>query len=118
MPIYAQLTDCVDPLLSVSLGNLNDADVYVNLALGGIGITPTIAATIPLPNPILTAIASAWALHRAAIEGMVNDSAVLAGKAKEYRSTAELLVKKLNRITLGLNEPEGTGYSTVKLHRG
>jgi hypothetical protein len=118
MSVYAQSTDCVDPALTVSTQNLNDADVYVNLALGGIGVIPAVAATIPLPNATLTAIASAWALHLAAIEGSMGESSVLMSKAEKYRAVAESLVKKLNRIALGLKEPEGTGYGTVKLHRG
>ena len=85
---YAALVDCVDPALTVSALNLTEADVYVDLALGAIGITPTEAAGITLPNAALKAIAAAWAKHLAAIEGAMGDNSLLMDKAKQYKASA------------------------------
>lgn len=118
MAKYATVNDCVDPALTVSALNLTEADVYVDLALGNIGITPAMAATITLPNATLTAIAAAWAKRLAAIEGAMGDNTTLMDKANQYKATAELLVKQLNRTALGIAEPTGTGYGTLTLGRG
>lgn len=117
MAKYATVADCVDPTLTVSDLNLAEADVYVDLALGGIGIDPAEAATIVLPNSALTTIAAAWAKHLAAIEGSMGDDSILIDKADRYKRSAEALVKQLNRKALGLTEPTGTGYGTFTLGR-
>lgn len=117
MAKYATVNDCVDPSLTVSALNLTEADVYVDLALGNIGITPAQAATIVLPNSTLTAIAAAWAKHLAAIEGSMGDNSLLIDKADRYKNSAEALVKQLNRAALGLTEPTGTGYGTLTIGR-
>lgn len=117
MAKYAQQSDCIDSVLSVSELNLIEADVYVDLALGRIGITPAQSATIVLPNPALTAIAAAWAKRLAAIEGGMGDGSLLMDKAKQYQATAEMLVKQLNRTSLGLSEPTGTGYGSLTIGR-
>jgi hypothetical protein len=117
MAKYAQITDCVDPAVDVSALNLADADVYVDLALGGVGITPAVAATITLPNTTLTAIASTWALHLACIQGAMQGDALLSNKAALYKGVAESLIKKLNRTALGLSEPAGTGFGSLTLGR-
>lgn len=117
MAKYALLTDCIDPALTVSALNLAEADVYVDLALGNIGIGPAQAAALVLPNAILTAIAAAWAKRLAAIEGSMGDNSLLMDKAREYKISAESLVKSLNRAALGLTEPTGTGYGTLTLGR-
>lgn len=119
MAKYADVIDCVDPLLTVSALNLADADVYVDLALANIGITETEAALITLPNPALKAIASAWALRQASVQGMMADSSVLSDKARIYKETADMLVKKLTRTGLGLptaTTPTG-GYGVINLGR-
>jgi len=118
MPKYAQFADCIDPALTVSALNLTEADVYVDLALGNIGITPTQALLITLPNAALTAIAAAWAKRLAAIEGSMGDNSLLMDKARQYQTNAESLVKQLNRTALGLSEPTGTGYGSLTLGRG
>ena len=117
MAKYATLADCVDPSLVVSALNLTEADVYVDLALSTIGITPTEAATIVLPNSALTLIAATWAKRLAAIEGSMGDNSLLMDKAKEYKANAESLVKQLNRTVLGLTVPTGTGWGTLTLGR-
>ena len=120
MPVagkYAAQSDCVDPALTVSQLNLDQADVYVDLALGNIGITAAVAATITLPNATLKAIASNWALRLAAIEGAMGDNSLLKDKAEQYRINAEMLVKSLTRSGLGLTEPTGTGYGTLTIGR-
>jgi hypothetical protein len=117
MAKYAQIGDCVDPALTVSALNLTEADVYVDLALGNIGITPVQAAAIVLPNATLTAIAANWAKNLAAIEGAMGENELLMNKADRYKKNAEALVKQLNRTALGLVEPTGTGYSTLTIGR-
>lgn len=117
MAKYATINDCVDPALTVSALNLTEADVFVDLALGNIGITPAEAATIILPNAALTAIASTWAKRLAAIEGSMGDNSLLMDKAKHYEANAKALVSQLNRAALGLFEPTGTGYGTLTLGR-
>lgn len=118
MAKYAQLVDCFDPSLTVSELNLAEADVYVDLALVSIGITPTVAWTLVLPNAVLTAIASTWAKRLAAIEGSIGDNSLLMDKANQYKISAEMMVKCLNRTALGLAEPTGTGYGSLTLGRG
>ncbi len=117
MARYAQLSDCIDPALVVTALNLGEADVYVGLALGNIGISPAQAAMLVLPNATLTAIAATWAKRLAAIEGAMGDNSLMIDKANQYKSSAELLVKSLNRTALGLTEPVGTGYGTLTLGR-
>lgn len=117
MAKYATLADCNDPALMVSALNLTEADVYVDLALGAIGITPAEAATLTLPNATLTAIAAAWAKHLAAIEGSMGDNSLLIDKADRYKRSADALAKQLNRAALGLTEPTGTGYGTLTIGR-
>lgn len=117
MAKYATLGDCVDPALIVTELNLDEADVYVDLALGKIGITPEQGLTISLPNAALTAIAATWAKRLAAIEGSMGDNSLLIDKAKQYQANAEMLVKQLNRPALGLSEPTGTGYGSLTLGR-
>lgn len=114
---YASAADCIDPALTVSELNLAEADVYVDLAMGAIGLTADDVAGITLPNPILTAIAAAWAKRLAAIEGSMGDKSPLMDKANQYKASAEALVKQLNRTALGLSEPTGTGYGTLTLGR-
>ena len=118
MARYAQLSDCIDPTLTVSALNLAEADVYVGLALGNIGIAPAQAALLVLPNATLTAIAATWAKRLAAIEGAMGDNSLLMDKANQYKASAELLVKSLNRAALGISEPTGTGYGSLTLGRG
>jgi len=118
MAKYSTLGDCVDPSVTVSALNLGEADVYVDLALGNIGITPAQAATITLPNAALTAIASAWAKRLACIEGAIGENSPLIDKAKQYEASAKAMVIQLNRTALGLTEPTGTGYGTLTLGRG
>lgn len=115
MAKYATVLDCIDPALTVTELNLLEADVYVDLALGKVGIAP---AAITLPNATLTQIAATWAKRLAAIEGSMGDNSLLIDKAKQYQINAEALVKALNRTALGLTEPTGTGYGTLTLGRG
>jgi len=117
MAKYATVNDCIDPALTVSALNLTEADVFVDLALSNIGIDSAEAATIALPNATLTAIAAAWAKRLAAIEGSMGDNSLLMDKAKEYKASAEALVKQLNRKALGLDEPTGTGFGTLTIGR-
>ena len=117
MAKYATVFDCVDPAVTVSELNLSNADVYVDLALSNIGITPATAATITLPNSTLTAIAANWALSLAAIEGAMGDNSLLMDKAKHYAKNATDLVKQLNRTALGLADPTGTSYGTLTIGR-
>ena len=118
MAKYAQLVDCIDPALIVTELNLDDADVYVALALSNIGVTPAQIAAIVLPNATLRAIATAWARRLACIEGSMGDNSLLMDKANQYKISAEMLVKQLNRTALGIAEPTGTGYGTLTLGRG
>jgi hypothetical protein len=114
MATYAQLADCTDPALTVEERHLDDADVYVNLALYERGITP---ADVVLPQPTLTAIAVAWAKRQSAVEGAIGENSPLIDKARQYETTAKTLVAKLSRAALGLAEPTGTAYGSIVLGR-
>lgn len=91
MARYADISDCSDPALSVSELNLQDADVYVDLALGK---------------------------RLAAIEGAMGDNSLLIDKAKQYQANAEGLAKSLNRSALGLADPVGAGFGSFTMGRG
>jgi hypothetical protein len=118
MAKYTQLISTLDPALTITEANLLEADVYVDLALGNIGITAAEALTIVLPNATLTSIASAWAKRCAAIEGAMGENSPLIDKAKQYKDTAELLIKMLNRTSIGIVQPTGTSYGVITLGRG
>lgn len=113
---YAQTTDCVDPSVTVSQVNVEEADVYVDGVLWEHGINP---ADVTLPNARLKTLAVTWAIRLAAIQGAIGENSPLIDKAKEYQKTADLLSKQMTRESLGLAPIAGSGgYSTVVLGRG
>jgi len=113
---YAQTTDCVDPAVTVTQANVEDADVYVDGVLWERGIDP---ADVTLPNDRLKTLAATWAIRLAGIQGAMSDNSLLMDKAKEYQKTAELLAKQITRESLGLAAVAGSGgYGTVTLGRG
>lgn len=117
MAKYCTLADCADPVVVVTNEHIEGADVYVDLALGTAGITPTEAAAITLPNAILKAIAVAWAKRLAAIDGSMGDNSLMIDKANQYKTSADTLAKQLNRAALGLLEPTSGGYGSITLGR-
>jgi hypothetical protein len=113
---YAQITDCVDPSVTVSQANVDEADVYVDGVLWERGINPD---DVTLPHARLTALAATWAIRLAAIQGALFDNSLLMDKAKAYQKTAELLARQITRESLGLAAVAGSGgFGTVTLGRG
>lgn len=114
---YCTLADCADPVVVVTDAHLDGADVYVDLALGTAGISPADAATITLPNAILKEIAVNWAKRLAAIDGSMGDNSLMIDKANQYKTSADMLAKQLNRAALGLTEPTSGGFGSITLGR-
>ncbi|OQW74859.1 MAG: hypothetical protein BVN35_09600 [Proteobacteria bacterium ST_bin11] len=117
MAKYCTLADCADPVVAVTNEHLEGADVYVDLALGTAGISPVDAASITLPNAILKAVAVAWAKRLAAIDGSMGDNSLMIDKANQYKTSADMLAKQLNRAALGLAEPTNGGFGSITLGR-
>lgn len=114
---YAQIDDCIDPSVTVSQANLEEADVYVDGVLWERGINP---ADIVLPNARLKTLAATWAVRLASIQGAIGENSPLIAKAREYQKTAELLARQITRESLGIAvvSGSGSGYGTVTLGRG
>lgn len=114
MAKYAALVDAADPALRVTEQHLLDADVYVDATLARYGIAP---ADVGLPNPLLTALAAAWAKRLAAIDGVVDEDSPLLKKARLYEGTALALESKITREGLGLAAPAGSGFRQITVGR-
>ena len=115
MGIYVIASSISDPALIINETHADAADVYVNMSLHSHGIDPD---DVPLPNAILTEIATNWTKRVAAIEGAINfgeGTSPMIGKAREFEKTAELLVSKLSKKALGLETR--TDFSVVSLTR-
>jgi hypothetical protein len=113
--IYAQIADCVDPSVTVTQANVEEADVYVDGELWAHGINP---ADVMLPNARLKTLAVTWAIRLAAIQGAIGENSPLIDKAKEYQKTADLLAKQITRESLGLSVATSSGYGSITLGRG
>jgi len=114
MAKYATLADCADMLVVCTAQHLQDADVFVDLALQARGIDP---ADLVLPNPTLTSIAVAWAKRQAAVDGANGPDSPLVDKARQYEATAKILAAKLSRPAVGLATPAGAGFGQFGLGR-
>ncbi|MGZ8171808.1 MULTISPECIES: hypothetical protein [Methylobacter] len=112
---YAQVDDCIDPSVTVTQANVEEADVYVDGELWAHGINP---ADVTLPNARLKTLAVTWAIRLAAIQGAIGDNSLLMDKAKEYQKTADLLARQITRESLGLAVAASAGYGSITLGRG
>ncbi|MDP1664133.1 MAG: hypothetical protein Q8L79_03325 [Methylobacter sp.] len=112
---YAQIADCIDPSVTVTQVNVEEADVYVDGELWAHGINPD---DVTLPNARLKTLAVTWAIRVAAIQGAMGDNSLLIDKAKEYQKTADLLAKQITRESLGLTVAVGAGFGSITLGRG
>ena len=119
MALYLNLiTDAAklaDPSVTVTETHLIAADIYVDLSLRERGINPS---AIVLPNPVLSEIASIWAKRLAAIEGSITENSPLIDKANQFEKSANGLVEKLSRESLGVAVPVGTAFGQITLGRG
>ena len=115
MAKYVLSIDISDPVLSIDESHCEAADTFVELVLRERGFNPD---DISLPNAVLTDIASNWAKRLAAIEGSMGDDSLLISKAREFEKSANALVSKLNRASLGLAAPAGSAYGQITLGRG
>jgi len=119
MSKYATLADCQDPSVIVTDDHLNDADVFVDLALNTAGITYAEIQALTLPNLTLKTIAVYWAKHLACNEGIMTDSTALISKGDRYKADAEALSKRLNKTVLGIVQTTvSSGYGSVTIGRG
>lgn len=113
---YAQISDCIDPSVTVMQAHVEESDVYVDGVLWERGINPT---EITLPNARLKTLAATWAIRLASIQGAIGDNSLLIDKAKEYQKTADFLTRQITRESLELTVVVSSGgYGTVTIGRG
>jgi len=119
MTNYCVIADCVDPALTISQKNVDEANVLVDVLLTTASIAPS---TVTLPQPLLTTIAINAAKRNACIEGGIGDNTTLIEKAKQFKTTIDMLAVGINKTALGIVEDVtvtgGGHYSSVTLGRG
>lgn len=117
MAKYASFSDCVNPSFTVTELNLLEADTYVDLQLGKIGVSASEAATIVLPNAALTAIAAAWAKHLAALDGAMGEDSLLISIADRFQAVAKNLGNQLTKDAVGLTTANSSRFGSFGIGR-
>jgi len=115
MANYATLLDVSDPALTIEERHLLKADVAVDAALRERGIDP---ALVTLPQALLTELAVNHACRFSSIEGAIGENSPLIAKAREYKTTIDMLEKSISREALGVAVASGSGFGNVILGRG
>jgi len=113
MAIYAQLSDCTDPVVTVTEADLENADVAVAHGLRAKGLDPEV---VTLPQAILTQAAVYWATALAATKGNVDADGVLPRKATDYNRLYKDTMAGVTREGLGL-AASSFGYGNAPLDR-
>ena len=121
MAIYAELTDCTDPVVTVEETDLDAADRTVLALLRNKGIDPTLvvdADGLALLCDLAVAEATANAARRQAVEG-TSDSAMWA-KHAAYTKQSMVLSQRIDRESLGLAAvvSGSAGYGSIPVGRG
>ena len=116
---YADLTSDVsdDPAISVTEDHLAQADVFIDLSLAERGFTQAEIDGLTLPITALTTIAVAWAKRLACIDGAIGEQSPLLDKAKQFEKTAQILVSKLTRESLGIEALDTSGFGFFGIER-
>lgn len=115
MAIYAELADCVDPILAVTPENLDAAEQWVDGELWKRGINP---AEVTLPNERLKTLAVTWAKSLAAEDGALGEDSPLVKKSERLQKTALLLASQLTKDALGITAVTGSGFGYINVGRG
>jgi len=113
MVSYCLLADCVDPALSVEQRHVDSGNMYVDSVLRNLRILPS---EVVLPQPLLTAIGALYAKREAAIAGAIGENSPLIDKARQFKTTLDMLIGSVNREALGITG--AIGFSNVTLGRG
>ena len=124
MALYAQLTDCTEPVVVVEESDLEAADRLIGALLRNKGIDPaqvTDLAGLALLRDLAVSYATADAAMRGAHDAEYAESnSVMWAKHKNYLLRAERLETRVDRESLGL-APAGSGsagYASIPLGRG
>ena len=120
MALYAQLTDCTEPVVVVEESDLEAADRLIGALLRNKGIDPaqvTDLAGLALLRDLAVSYATADAAMRGAADG--GDS-VMWAKHKAYTQRAQALAMRVDRESLGLAAAGSgsAGYASIPLGRG
>lgn len=118
MGTYADLTDCVDPVVSVEEIDLSAADRVIRALLRNKGIAPE-DVTDPEGLALLRELAVAEATANAARRGAVEGDSALWKKWDAYSRQSRELGARCDRESLGLAST-GTGaagYGSIPLGR-
>lgn len=119
MSIYAQRTDCNDPVVRVEATDLDAADRMIRALLRNKGIPPddvTDAEGLALLRDLAVAEASRIAAARGAADG----ETVLWKKSEEFRKRAQELAMRVDRESLGVAVvgSGSAGYGSIPVGRG
>jgi hypothetical protein len=115
MANYCVLADCVDPALTISQKDVDEANVLVDVLLAAASIKPS---AVILPQPLLTTIAINAAKRNACIGGAMGDNTTLIEKANQFKKTIDMLAVGINKAALGIAEDvTGGSYASVTLGR-
>lgn len=118
MAIYANLSDCTDPIVTVDEADLESADRAVEAILRGKGIDP--AAVVEAGAlAMLADLAATLAMARAANRRAVESDSPLWPKADSYRRAANEIAARLDRESLGLAAAGSgsAGYGPIPVGR-
>jgi hypothetical protein len=121
MGLYAGLTDCTDPVVTVEETDLEAADRLVTTLLRNRSVDPA-DVTDPDGLALLRDLAVAYATTDAARRGAHDADAgsVMWAKHKSYRDRARDLAQMVNRESLGLaaTGSGAAGYAAIPMGRG
>lgn len=120
MAVYAAVSDCTDPVVTVEESDLEAADRLIGALLRNKGIDPA-EVVDPDGLALLTDLAVSYATADAAMRGAADSGeTVMWSKHRSYTQRAQGLAMRVDRESLGLAAAGsgGAGYASIPVGRG
>ena len=110
MTVYCTVDDCIDTAFVTEQRHVDEGNMYVDVVLSERGIK---AADITGTPALLTAIAANYAKRLAALEGAIGENSPLIDKAKQLKTTLEMLEKGVTKAAFDIVSESGYGAIAI-----